>query len=94
MEVDRRNFGMKLPEHWSVDMPGLKPVDGSGRARPLNWFFLSLFPLQGPKLPPSQGEARDQKAGVLLELNQAIVSTEDTHLASFPKPIRLFLEWF
>ena len=40
--------------------------------------------------PLSQGDARDQKAGILLEVNQAIVSTEDTHLASFPKPIKEF----
>ena len=87
MDVDRWNFGMKLLELWAVDMPGLKPVDGSGRARPLVVF---LFLLQGPKLPLPQGDARDCKTGLLLELNQAIVSAEDTRLASFPKPIKEF----
>ncbi|XP_078243065.1 uncharacterized protein LOC140702079 [Pogona vitticeps] len=47
---------------------------------------------EGSKRPLPLGDARDQKAGVLLELNQAIVSAEDTHLASFPKAIKEFFQ--
>ena len=64
-------------------------VDGSGRAHPLI-VSLSLSLLQGLKLPLPQGDVRDQKAGILLELNQAVDSAEDTHLVFFPKPIKEF----
>ena len=89
VDVSRRNFGVKFAR---TLVGGYAWVEAGWMSLPLSCCFFSLFLLQGPKLPLPQGDARDQNAGILLELNQAVVSAEDTRLASFPKPIKVFFQ--